>query len=298
MKRLNCWIIYNGNLPENKFIEHAKWFQRAAFKLGIAAEIIPNDKIVMTIEDGKTVVKGTCQPIPDFVIFTDKDIPLARHLEQAGIRLFNSSTAIEVCDNKITMYQKLANAGLRIPKTIFAPMLFNGTSFQDKTFFQSVITELGFPMVIKEAYGSFGEQVYLVHNEQEMFAKITEIGSVPFLFQEFIDTSYGKDIRLYVVGGKVITAMMREAEHDFRANVHTGGKTYPYEPTGKEKLLAMKAAQIVGTDFAGIDLLFGEKDEPILCEVNSNAHIKGIFDCTGIDIAEIIMEYAKGEVLG
>ncbi|WP_234998323.1 ATP-grasp domain-containing protein [Salirhabdus sp. Marseille-P4669] len=287
----SCWIIYNGNLVGEKFLDYANLMAEAAQKQHIQPEIIPNHELIMVIENGKAKIRGSFQDkLPDFVLFGDKDIPLAKHLEKIGLQVYNSSDSIEVCDNKIRMYQKLSDAGMKVPKTILGAMLFDGTTYQDFRVFDQIIEELGFPMVIKEAFGSFGQQVYLVHTKEEMFKKITELGSKPFLFQEFITTSYGKDVRLNVVGGEVVASMLRTSKHDFRANVTAGGETSPYQPSEQEKALAIQAAKLVGTDFAGVDLLFGE-DGPIVCEVNSNAHIRSIQACTGIDISRHIISY-------
>jgi RimK family alpha-L-glutamate ligase len=146
-------------------------------------------------------------------------------------------------------------------------------------------------MIIKECFGSFGQQVYLVNNKQEMKDKLQEIGTRPLLFQEFIGSSIGKDIRLQVVGNQVVATMYRYSDNgDFRANISNGGKMKPFEPTKEQTDIAIQCCRILGLDFAGVDILFGEDQEPIVCEVNSNAHFKNIYDCTGVNVADAIME--------
>ena len=88
--------------------------------------------------------------------------------------------------------------------------------------------------------------------------------------------------------------MYRYSETDFRANVTAGGKIRNYEPSEKECQLAVRAAEAVGADFAGVDLLFG-KDRPLVCEVNSNAHFKNLMDCSGVNTAEHIIKYVCGK---
>jgi RimK family alpha-L-glutamate ligase len=121
--------------------------------------------------------------------------------------------------------------------------------------------------------------------------KVNQLKHKPHVYQEFIQSSFGKDIRLHVVGDEVVATMMRKSEIDFRANVTNGGKMYQYTPTEEQAALAVKSAKLLGADFAGVDLLFGENDEPIICEVNSNAHMKNILSCTGVDVSEFIMDY-------
>ena len=152
--------------------------------------------------------------------------------------------------------------------------------------------ELGFPMIIKECYGSFGQQVYMVHTKEELLKKVKETSPKPIIFQEFIKTSFAKDLRLQVVGDQVVASMYRYSDTgDFRANISNGGKMRYYEPTKEEQTIALKSCEAIGLDFAGVDLLFGEEGQPLVCEVNSNAHFRNIYDCTQVNVAEMIMEY-------
>ena len=223
---------------------------------------------------------------PDFVLFWDKDVSLARAIEKKGILCINSADAIEKCDDKAKMH--LALGDLPCPKTVIAPMTFPNIGFTDTAFLTTVAEKLGFPIVVKEVCGSFGAQVYLAHDFDELVKTATGHQSVPLIFQELINESFGRDIRINVVGGRVCAAMLRESQNgDFRSNVTLGGGTLPYSPTDAECALALAAAERLGLDFAGIDILFG-KDGPLLCEVNSNAHFKSTYDCTGIDLADLI----------
>ena len=283
------WVIYNGFLQANSFYDFAKMIQEAAKQKEHEAMIYTNQDIISILNKDVTINK---QNLPDYVVFTDKDIYLARQLELMGIPVFNSSAAITTSDDKTKTYQLLAKAGIMIPKTIFSPKTFGIVDAFTNDYLAEIMNAFSFPLVIKEAYGSFGEQVYLIHNKNELHKKVNEIGDRPFMFQELITSSYGKDIRLQVVGDKVVAAMKRTATNDFRANVTSGGTMEPYEPTLEETQLAVKASQLIGADFSGVDLLFGETG-PIVCEINSNAHIRNIFDCTGINAAPFIMEHIE-----
>ncbi len=284
------WIIYNGNLYTKKFAEQIKWLRKTAETFDFEIDVIANNQLLIAMEEGCARILTEKQK-PDFVFFWDKDLFLARQLEEQGVRLFNPAKAIEICDDKALTYLQLANHGIRMPKTIIAPKVF--VSLEDDSHLGQVIEILSFPMVIKETFGSFGEQVYLIKNEQQLRQKAKELQHKPHLFQEYIASSYGRDVRLNVVGDRVVAAMLRKSDQDFRANVTAGGKMYRYQPTEEEEKLAVRCSQIVGADFAGVDLLFGENDEPILCEINSNAHFKNIYDCTGVDITKDMMAFIK-----
>lgn len=288
------WLIYNGGLRAPKYMELNELYAKAALKLNIHLDLVANDKIYSCIENNKAVLKyPDSLKTPSFILFLDKDIRLAKQLEKLGYAIFNSSQVIENCDDKMLTFQVLANRGIKMPKTLFAPMYFphTGTGEPHLRFTLTLEKELGYPMIIKEAFGSFGAQVYLVHNREELVAKQKELIYTPHLYQEFIKTSNGRDVRIYVVGEKVVASMYRHSETDFRANVSNGGAMNPYTPNEAFCQVAIAATKALGADFTGVDLLFGENDEPILCEVNSNAHIKNIYDCTGIDVAESIFKH-------
>ena len=225
---------------------------------------------------------------PDFILFWDKDILLARRFEDAGIPVFNSAESIEICDNKAKMH--LALRGLPMPETYISPMTFPNIGFSDLSFLDEIEKKLGYPIIIKEAFGSFGAQVYMAKNHTELFEITKAHETVPLIFQKPVSESLGRDIRINTVGGRAVAAMMRKSDGDFRSNITLGGETVPYSPTDAEIALAEEASRRLGLDFAGIDILFGENG-PILCEVNSNAHFKSTYDCTGINLAELIAEH-------
>lgn len=285
----NCWIVVNGQLELPKFIELYDFIKIAAEKLCVTAHIVKNNELIACIDQNGLSLQ-TSYVLPDFVVFMDKDIHLAEYLELMSIPVFNSSKAIEICDNKIRTHLALAKEDLPTPKTFFSPFLYDGMTQQNDVFFKAISEELGFPFVLKEARGSFGDQVYLMQTLPDFLQKAKDLGHTPFLMQEFVRSSSGRDIRLNVVGGNVVAAMLRESQNDFRANASQGGKLSPYSPTVTEIDLAIKAAKAVGADFAGVDLLFGETG-PVICEVNSNAHLLNIYHTTEVNVADSMIKY-------
>ncbi|WP_434167498.1 ATP-grasp domain-containing protein [Peribacillus frigoritolerans] len=291
----HCWIVVNGYLQHDKFSSLALFIKEAAERKDIMATLIRNSDLIPIIEKGVPLLKGAFDKLPDFVLFMDKDIHLARHLELLGIPVYNSSKAIDICDSKAKTHQALTGHGIPMPKTLFPPFTYEGIERVNMDAFIQIGNELGYPLIVKEAYGSFGEQVYLIQTEDELLKTISNLGHKPFIIQEFIEHSKGRDIRVNVVGNQVIAAMQRHSEQDFRANMTAGGQAAPYIPTNEEAQLAIRCAQILGADFAGVDLLFGEEG-PLLCEVNSNSHLLNIYECTGINIAESMFDYILKEL--
>lgn len=288
MGKIKGWLVTNAFLNSlDKFKILNQRLLNSAVKKDIDLELFSNDALLVS-SDGLDL-SFSKREMPDFVLFMDKDIRLAQAMEQKGLRVFNSSKAIEICDDKSLTMLAVAGHKIKTPKTMLSPKTFCGVGYSNTDFLTEVGHSLGFPMVVKNCFGSFGLQVFLAKSQHEL-VKIVKEGEGPFLFQEFISSSYGRDLRINVVGNEVVASVMRINENDFRANVTNGGKMFPYEPTSDECKLALKVCEIIGTDFAGVDLLFGQ-DEIVFCEINSNAHIEKIFECTGIDVSEKMFEH-------
>ncbi|HLR54954.1 MAG TPA: RimK family alpha-L-glutamate ligase [Pseudogracilibacillus sp.] len=292
---MNLWIVYNGFLPGKAFIDYAQMLQEAAIELGHEAFLLSNEELTPVLaENRKQIIHNRKRP--DAVLFTDKDIYLARQLENESIPVFNQAEAIEVSDDKIKTYQALYKNNVPIPKTIIAPKTFGFTKQIESKFIEKLESNLSYPLIIKEAFGSFGEQVYLIKHRQALIEKMKTLIHVPYLFQEFIHTSIGEDKRIQVVGDEVVTAMQRKSATDFRSNITAGGTMNPYSPTSMEEDVAIQASQAIGAHFSGVDLLLGSNNEPIVCEVNSNAHIRNLYDCTGINAAFDIVKYVTRRI--
>lgn len=291
MKRLNGYLVTNAFLKSEKFITLYALLKETFSHHDIDLKVVTSLDLGLNINDFfKDKVK------PDFVLFYDKDIYLAERLENADIRVFNSKRAIELSDNKILMYQTLEKAGLKYPKTYCAPKTFEGLNRPDLKFLDNIEKEIGYPMVLKEAYGSFGEQVYLINSRKEMEDIIYRLNYKDFVIQEYIESSKGRDVRLNVVDDKVIVSMLRENEDDFKSNISSGGTGRLFEPTKEFKELAVKTVKAIGLDFAGVDLMFLSDGSPIICEVNSNPQFKSTLDATGVNLADYIAEYIKSQL--
>lgn len=288
-------MVVNEYLRTGKFNEIHSWLLEAADKYGIALEMRSNAEMLAVI--GEDAVNTDREA--DFILFLDKDTRLALYLEKLGYPVFNSSRAIGICDDKALTHLILMNSGIPMPETMIAPFTFENIGYTNYDFLKRVADRLAYPLIVKECFGSFGQQVYLINSYDELLAKMKDIGPKPVIFQRFIKSSFGRDIRLQVVGDKVIAAIYRYSDKgDFRANLTNGAKMKPYIPTDRQCELALQVCKLIGLDFAGVDILFGENEEPLVCEVNSNAHFKNIYDCTGINAAEAIIKHIISRIGG
>ena len=286
---MKAWLIVNGFVDSNKFNELYGYLSRAAARHNIALEIKTSDSFTRPVGERICV-----EDRPDFVLFWDKDIHLARRLEKEGLRLFNSAGAIEICDNKILTAVAL-DGKVKTPRTIISPKTFEGVGYKRQEFVKNATRVLGLPLIIKEAYGSFGAQVYLANTLDKAKEIVTSLGHKDFIMQEFIAESRGRDVRVNVVGGRVVSAMERYNEKDFRSNISNGGSMKKIDLGKDIEAVAIAATEAIGLDFAGVDVLFG-KDGPTVCEVNSNPHFKSSLECTGVDMSEKIIDYILEQI--
>jgi len=306
------WLIVNEFLNTEKFIQLQELFLKAADKKGIKLVKYTNADFVLRCDNGDVISEAFNEESPQFVIFYDKDIRLAKALEARGLRLFNYSDAIEACDSKTktALYVNEYNEAvrelgqeelvIRMPKTYTIPFTYENIGIKSKEcdrFMRLIENELTYPMVIKECFSSFGMGVHLVNNREEVIKLICECANKECIIQEYIGSEgmSSKDIRLQMVGETCVAAMTRSNDHDFRANITNGGSMGDYEPREEDLTMAVSVMRALGLDFAGIDIMFDREGNPVFCEANSNAHFKNLYDLTGINAAENILDYAVNE---
>ena len=256
-------------------------------QLGVSASIVTDAFLRSQI--CQNTIQTTFNDI-DFVVYLDKDKYQSEVLESLGIRLFNTHKAVRVCDDKGTTYLALLNSGLNIPKTIFGALCYNKDMPIDTEWAKKIAESLGYPLIIKESFGSMGKGVHLANNLSELLEVMEKVKLKPHLFQEYIGEP-GVDVRVIVIGGKAVCAMERRNDTDFRSNVAQGGYGKKITLDDEFKKSAEKCASILGLDYCGVDLLYGKDNKPYVCEVNSNAFISGIEKVTGFNVAKAYAEH-------
>ena len=262
-------------------------------KLGIVFDVLSSGELPLWVSEDGRIQHGD---LPyDFAIYLDKDPYVASMLEDAGLRLFNKADAIRLCDDKMLTYLSLSDKGIKMPKTISGPLRYSKKD--SDVFLKRIEASFSFPIVVKENYGSLGRNVYLVQNKTELKELENRLSYSPRLYQELVASSFGVDNRIIVIGGRAIAWMKRKSDNgDFRSNIALGGHGEGVNLPQNYIMMAENCAKILGLDYAGIDILNGPDGEPILCEVNSNAFIKGIEEVTGINVAKAYADYIFREV--
>ncbi|RPE80904.1 30S ribosomal protein S6--L-glutamate ligase [Vulcaniibacterium tengchongense] len=208
-----------------------------------------------------------------------------RQFELMGTSTPNSSDAILRARDKLRCHQLLAAAGIGMPTTVF------GDNPDDT---HDLLSMLGPPPhVIKLNEGTQGAGVMLTEKLSASRGVIEALRGLyaNFLVQEFVAEAKGADLRCFVVGGKVVAAMKRQApKGDFRSNLHRGGTAKGVKPTAAEQDVAIRAARVLGLGIAGVDLIRSARG-PLVLEVNASPGLEGIEEATGADVAGEIVRY-------
>jgi ribosomal protein S6--L-glutamate ligase len=215
---------------------------------------------------------------------------VVRQFEMTDVFTLNSSDGISRSRDKLRSLQIMSRAGVGLPTTSFAH------SIQDVNGLLEVVG--GTPVVVKLLEGTQGLGVVLAETKKAAESVIGAFRQLDanILVQQFIKEAGGADIRAFVVGGNVVAAMRRQgAPGDFRSNLHRGGSAEVIKLTPSERSTAVRAAKSMGLNVAGVDLLQSEEG-PMVLEVNSSPGLEGIEAVSGVDIADLIVEYTEDNV--
>ena len=214
----------------------------------------------------------------DFAIVRNRDSKLCKRLEENNIRCFNSSYVVNIGNDKWEMYKDFNAAGI--------PVMYTQR------------TKLPYPFVMKPVNGHGGENVYLIKNADEYESVISNIPDdrQGDLIYQVIATEKGRDIRVYVVGGTILTAMERiavDTEKDFRSNYSLNGNAKEHALTDEELKLAAKVADHIKADFVGIDLIYNN-GKPVVNEIEDAVGTRMLYSLTDIDpVREFVAHIAE-----
>ncbi len=212
---------------------------------------------------------------------------VVRQFEMMGVFCLNESVAISRSRDKLRSLQLLARKGIGLPVTGFA----HSTKFTEDL----IDMVGGSPLVVKMIEGTQGVGVVLAETKKAAQSVIQALRSLKanILVQEFIKESSGRDIRCWVIGDKVVAAMLRQGpEGEFRSNLHRGGHAEMVRITPEERSTAVRAAKIMGLRVAGVDMLRSNHG-PVVMEVNSSPGLEGIEKATGKDVAGLVVSYIE-----
>ena len=215
---------------------------------------------------------------------------IVRQFEMIGDFVINKSDAIKSSRDKLRSLQVLAKHGIDMPITGYASHTMD---------IHDVIEKVGkTPLIMKLLQGTQGNGMVLAETMKAAESVMNAFKQVDadILIQEFVKESSGVDIRVIVVGKKVVAAMQRVApEGEFRSNVHRGAATKHINLTPEEEEIAIKSTKILGLSVAGVDLMRSKRG-PLVLEVNSSPGLQGIELLTGADVAGEIISFIESSL--
>jgi len=222
---------------------------------------------------------------------TRAELSVIRFFELIQIPCYNTSDSINLVQDKFQTSEILAAVNIAVPHTMVVKTPVRNNIVKDT---------IGFPCVLKVNVGSFGEGVYLCHSEQEFLNLIEFVDAIhnekTLIAQEYLSDKPGMDLRVFVVGDKVIGAMKRIApKGDFRANITHGGTGEEFKVSKEIEEIALKTAKVLGLTIAGIDLLFDARGFRV-CEANSNPGFIGFDKYCNTDIANEITSFIISKI--
>lgn len=282
-------------LARNPNLYSHKRLKEVAERRGHALDIIDTLKCYLNIRSNNSQLLYRGKPLEDYdaviprigASVTFYGLAVLRQFEIMGTYPLNESVAIGRSRDKLRSMQLLARKGIGLPDTTFA---------HESKFTEDIIETVGgAPVVIKLLEGTQGIGVVLADTDRSAKSMVEAFRgvNVNILVQRFVKEAGSSDVRAFVIGDKVVAAMMRTgADGDFRSNLHRGGSAKVIKLTPAERRTALKAAKAMGLNVCGVDMLRAN-DGPVVMEVNSSPGLEGLENATGIDVAEKIIEFIE-----
>ncbi len=295
------WLLFhhspNDDVPEAHEIRR---FLETGRQRGLTLDVLkPRDfeLIVSTERDWRAEYGRGKLPRPDFIIprtgsetsyFT---LAVLRQFERMGVAMINGAEAVEACADKLQTLQLLSASGLPIPRTILGKFPVDVDVIEQ---------ELGFPVVVKTLRSTRGAGVVLCPDREQFDSLASLLGDAnpgsDFIFQQYIRHSHGRDVRLLVIGDQVAAAMERRSRNGgFKSNISLGGVGEGIAPPPDMAELAIRAAQALRLDIAGIDVLYDETGYRI-CEANSSPGFEGLEKACDISVPDRVFDFVSSRL--
>lgn len=281
-KKTGChgWILYTEfeSARNRCYIE---LYEKACRKYGMSIELgIFKPPRKWGVEEKQRLVELTAKECPAFVVNRTRDYLLAKAFEELGVRVYNNSQVAELGNDKAKAYRYMQKRGIAVMPTVY------GVEEPPKQY----------PAVVKSCGGHGGTQVYLLKDISQWMEWKRSVcqPDVRYLVQQAASDA-GRDVRVYIVGNRIVAALLREAEDDFRSNLCLGGKAGLYELSSAQRGLVERAVSQLTIGMAGIDFIF-HHGEFVFNEIEDMAGARGLYSLTDYDIADEYVKYIQEDL--
>ena len=266
------YLIYEkSNVDRNRF--YIDTFMKAANRRQVDLRLITVDEMAYGTRDGHPFAEPGDM---DFAVMRCMQPMLSRHLEDMGVPVFNNALVSEICNDKRRTHQFLTANGLPT-----LPTAFVNTDMPRHPF--------DYPVVVKASGGCGGRKVFMCQNQQEYLEKLSIIAPDNAVVQPLCDTP-GRDVRIYMLAGKPIQAMLRYSEQDFRSNFGLHGTAKPTEATDEMLAMCEKIADLLHPDLVGVDFIF-HQGKTYINEIEDAVGTRMLYQFTDMDIVDMYMAH-------
>lgn len=267
---MDAFLIYDRKrLDRNRWFAETltEKFRQSGWKLELKlAEELDRDL-------DRDLVLPPREKLPQLVLMRCIRPDLSHWFEAQGVRVVNSARVSEICNDKLRTIQHFGAAG--VPVLESRPLDFSDL--------------MPFPFVLKSLDGHGGQEVFRVKSSEQISEILAKIPGKRWMIQRFCD-SPGRDVRVYVIGNRIVTAFERRSETDFRSNYSLGGSAQVHKLTRKERDVVEKVLAMMDFDFVGIDLIF-DAGRPVLNEIEDVVGCRMVYAQGDLDILEVFTKY-------
>ncbi len=284
---MEAWLIYDRDAAEynQKYIQ---FYIDEGAKLKIKVRLILTEELEFGVLDNKWFINYQNKKIeqPDFAICRVIYPLLSKQLEFMGIRVFNNSFVAEICNDKAKTYQYLAKTGIKMVDSIF---IRNSKLKEHLTNVKENSTDRKVPSIIKAVNGHGGSQVFLIEEENKTQI-VKGLGSSDAVIQPLTGSRH-QDLRVYVIGKKIIAAVLRTAKEGFKANYSLGGEVTLYNLSDDEMEIVNIIIGLFDFGLVGIDFIIGDKGELIFNEIEDVVGARMLYLCSKVNLVELYLRY-------
>ncbi|GGJ84168.1 hypothetical protein GCM10007063_03340 [Lentibacillus kapialis] len=281
---MNGWLIYNKHDAEHNKT-YINWFLEEAHLQNISLRFVLREDLTIGVLDSNRIITldGETVTLPDFAVVRTIEPLFSRQLESFGVSVYNSAETAAICNDKALTHFHLSKLSIPMADTLF---ISGKTGLPE-------LPPLTFPFVIKGTYGRGGSEIFLVRNTQE-WRKLKEFEPRgDLVVQSATNVQPGKDVRVFVIGSEVIGAVLRENQHDFRANYKLGGTASWYNLKPHEKSLVKQICECFSFGLVGIDFLLDYNGEFVFNEIEDVVGSRTLSAVSDLNILKKYVAYIK-----
>jgi len=290
------WLIYSEqDVEKNK--SYIEFYMEEGNLLDITITLMLVEKLQFGIRDNRWYLTYNHVEIkyPDFAVCRTIYPLLNKQLEYIGIKVFNNSQVAEICNDKARTYQFVAELGIQMVDSLF----------YRNSMLTQVLDSIQEPSVIKAVAGHGGNQVFLIDPLNSTDVEFNNCINCNTIYEKLDNSdvvlqpligSRHQDLRVYIIGHKIIAAVLRTAKEGFKSNYSLGGEVREYNLSKKEIQIVDKIANHFEFGLVGIDFIIGDKGELIFNEIEDVVGARMLYQCTDINLVRLYLKYIKSKL--